>query len=302
MPKYGFDTYANPDMSTSDSKLELENINLAAAELGMKWAVSDRISLYTGVYFDYGLKSVTKKTTYDLLAYNVASPQAYQYNSILQSQQSTAGELFVDKVVPMAVGFKLRLSVGAGFAASKKTVKEESAPVVAKQEAVNAIQKNKNEALIEKQRIAEQRIADKRLAKQRVTQDQPIAEQRVTPEPQVMPEPQVTPNQRLAEQRIDGYLFKAIVLTDKQQAIMDRQIAFLKANPGLKITIEGYSCDLESDVFAQSRADYAKNYLVIQGISESRITTVNKGNCCPILPNTGELNRLLNRRIQIIIN
>ncbi|MDR0834293.1 MAG: OmpA family protein [Candidatus Symbiothrix sp.] len=261
MPKYGFATYTNPDMPGSDTKLELENANLIAAEIGMKWALSDKVALYTGFYLDYGLNSVTKKTAYDLLVYNPAAPQEYTYNSLLQSQ-SEPGKPFVDKVSLMAFGLKLRLSVGAGFVASRKVTKE-PAPVVVPV-VVKESPKTKDEALIKEQQIMQEQKA-------------------------------------LFDLSIGGYLSKASVLNSKQQAHLDYRIAILKTYPSLKITIEGYSDNLEGDVFAQSRADYAKGYMVTNGIAESRITTVNRGNCCPLLSNTSELNRTLNRRILIVI-
>jgi outer membrane protein OmpA-like peptidoglycan-associated protein/tetratricopeptide (TPR) repeat protein len=76
--------------------------------------------------------------------------------------------------------------------------------------------------------------------------------------------------------------------------------AFLKANTGLNISIEG-NCDSRNTdeynmVLGQNRADAAKNYLVKQGISASRLTTVSYGERKPAVPNDSPENMQLNRR------
>jgi outer membrane protein OmpA-like peptidoglycan-associated protein len=76
--------------------------------------------------------------------------------------------------------------------------------------------------------------------------------------------------------------------------------AFLKANTGLNISIEG-NCDSRNTdeynmVLGQNRADAAKNYLVKQGIASSRLTTVSYGERKPVAPNDSPENMQLNRR------
>jgi outer membrane protein OmpA-like peptidoglycan-associated protein/tetratricopeptide (TPR) repeat protein len=76
--------------------------------------------------------------------------------------------------------------------------------------------------------------------------------------------------------------------------------AFLKANTGLNISIEG-NCDSRNTdeynmVLGQNRADAAKNYLVKQGISASRLTTVSYGERKPKVANDSPENMQINRR------
>jgi outer membrane protein OmpA-like peptidoglycan-associated protein/tetratricopeptide (TPR) repeat protein len=76
--------------------------------------------------------------------------------------------------------------------------------------------------------------------------------------------------------------------------------AFLKANTGLNISIEG-NCDSRNTdeynmVLGQNRADAAKNYLVKQGIASARLTTVSYGERKPVAPNDSPENMQLNRR------
>jgi outer membrane protein OmpA-like peptidoglycan-associated protein/tetratricopeptide (TPR) repeat protein len=76
--------------------------------------------------------------------------------------------------------------------------------------------------------------------------------------------------------------------------------AFLKANTGLNISIEG-NCDSRNTdeynmVLGQNRADAAKTYLVKHGIASSRLTTVSYGERKPVAPNDSPENMQLNRR------
>jgi outer membrane protein OmpA-like peptidoglycan-associated protein len=76
--------------------------------------------------------------------------------------------------------------------------------------------------------------------------------------------------------------------------------AFLKANPGLNISIEGHCDSRNTDeynmVLGQNRAEAAFNYLVKQGITASRMTTVSYGERKPAAPNDSPENMQLNRR------
>ena len=74
----------------------------------------------------------------------------------------------------------------------------------------------------------------------------------------------------------------------------------LTANSGLNISIEGHCDSRNTDeynmVLGQNRADAAKNYLVKQGIADSRLTTVSYGERRPAAPNDSPENMQLNRR------
>ena len=74
----------------------------------------------------------------------------------------------------------------------------------------------------------------------------------------------------------------------------------LTANAGMNISIEGHCDSRNTDeynmVLGQNRADAAKNYLVKQGIADSRLTTVSYGERRPAAPNDSPENMQLNRR------
>ncbi len=81
---------------------------------------------------------------------------------------------------------------------------------------------------------------------------------------------------------------------------LNNTAAILKANTGLNISVEG-NCDSRNTdeynmVLGQNRADAAKNYLVKQGVSASRLTTVSFGERKPRVANDSPENMQINRR------
>jgi hypothetical protein len=106
MPEYGFDTYSGTQAS---SDLDLNMAYILALETGMKWRLSEKSSLYTGIYLDYGLNNICKATQ-NLIVFNSDFTRDYQYNSSLHSQSE--GNSLVGKVYPLSIGIKIRLGLG----------------------------------------------------------------------------------------------------------------------------------------------------------------------------------------------
>ena len=79
----------------------------------------------------------------------------------------------------------------------------------------------------------------------------------------------------------------------------------LKANPKLKIEIDGYTDDIGTQEYnlklSKKRAEAIKNVLVkVYKIDPKRIITKGFGEKYPLVPNTTPTNRALNRRAEII--
>ncbi len=79
----------------------------------------------------------------------------------------------------------------------------------------------------------------------------------------------------------------------------------LKANPSLKIEIDGYTDNIGSEAYnlklSKKRAEAIKNVLVkVYHINPKRIITKGYGEKYPLVPNTTSTNRALNRRAEII--
>jgi len=114
----GFGTFKNKKVEANEN---FESSVFASLEMGVKWRFEDGLSLYTGAYLDYGLGNIIKKKSLDELSrmveYNRADPGNFGMNSILDSywEQSIAKQAFVTKVMPLAIGIKIKLSLGQGI-------------------------------------------------------------------------------------------------------------------------------------------------------------------------------------------
>ena len=285
----GFGVFKN-----QESDGDIDDMKLAfmlSAEAGMKWAVSKVFSLYTGLYFDYGLNDISGTHNKPHIDYNANSPTVFALNSITNSQyaqtQNGATQTFTDKIAPMAVGVKLRLSFGV----QKKPVQE---------------------------------IPKKLPEPKKESKPQPKPEPQPQPQPEVQPQQEVQPKPQPEPQLIEekpqrpvepqersliatnGYKVSGTTLSDSQKKEMDVLIATLKQNPNAKFYIYGHTCELGGDRVNEQiglkRAENAKTYMLSKGIAKERILGVaSKRSNEPLAPNTNEANRKMNRRVEVVI-
>jgi peptidoglycan-associated lipoprotein len=94
-------------------------------------------------------------------------------------------------------------------------------------------------------------------------------------------------------------------LSDATRAALQGNAAWMKANPGHVVRIEG-NCDERGTVeynlaLGQRRAASVKDYLVGLGIDASHLTTVSYGKERPVDPGHDEAARAKNRRADFII-
>jgi len=87
----------------STGKLKLGLTAMLTLEVGGKWKLSEKVTLYTGIYFDYGLNNSLKDKDQPFVNYSNSHPAEFTTNSALPS--------LTDKINPMAVGLKLRLAL-----------------------------------------------------------------------------------------------------------------------------------------------------------------------------------------------
>lgn len=77
-------------------------------------------------------------------------------------------------------------------------------------------------------------------------------------------------------------------------------------NPDKNLEVTGHTCDLGSNEYNQGlserRSAAVKKYLVDSGINADRITTIGRGELQPLVPNTSEEARSLNRRVELVID
>jgi outer membrane protein OmpA-like peptidoglycan-associated protein len=86
--------------------------------------------------------------------------------------------------------------------------------------------------------------------------------------------------------------------------ILDAVVEVLVQNPKIRIEIQGHTDNKGSAFYNKSlsdrRATSVRKYLTSKGIDASRLTSKGYGMERPIVPNTSEQNRALNRRVQFI--
>ncbi|MBO7596574.1 MAG: OmpA family protein, partial [Bacteroidales bacterium] len=92
------------------------------------------------------------------------------------------------------------------------------------------------------------------------------------------------------------------ILNTRYQNYLNQIAEDMKENPEKIIIITGHTCNIGSyDAnykVALRRAGFAKQQLMQRGISANRIKTQSKAYLEPLVPNTSEENRKINRRIE----
>lgn len=88
--------------------------------------------------------------------------------------------------------------------------------------------------------------------------------------------------------------------------LLEQVTALLAENPQVKkIRIEGHTDDVGSDPvnmeLSQQRAEAVRNFLVKQGVNPERLEAKGYGEERPLLPNTSDRNRTINRRVEFLI-
>ena len=286
----------------SDGSLDLKMAFLLAAEAGMKWQISG-MSLYTGLYLDYGLNNIADDKRAPFVEYNKGNPRNFAMNSVVHAQyrdKSDSRHSFTDKVSPLAFGIKLRLAFGKG--------KQETKPVVIKPAPVvdDSERLAREAAKAEADRLAREAAAEKAAA-DKAAADKLAAEKA---EADRLAREQAAARQTLKANvaaPIDNYTLSQTALTNKQKQELDQRIAMLKENPDMDVFIYGHTCEIGGDkineVVGLARAERAKEYLISKGIAPKRILgTASRLDREPLVPNTSEPNRKLNRRVAIVVN
>ncbi|GHT22553.1 hypothetical protein FACS189430_04510 [Bacteroidia bacterium] len=304
-PKFmGFGQFT--DLSNKGT-LALKTAFFASAEAGIRWRLSEKLSLSTGLYVDYGINNIRPTAATPLIDYH--ANDEYRPNSAIAS--TNAGKPLADKVKPLAAGIKIGLVFGASplnppnadFSAAPET---DPAALEAER------QRLAEERRAEERRAEERKAEEIRLAEQKRAEEQRLAEEKRLAEARKAEEKRAE-EQRLAEvkakiqQPEDGYTLNGTALSAQQKASLDEKVALLQQfYPDATITIEGHTCNTGThpvnQTIAQKRADNAKAYLIQKGVAANRITTTPKAETEPLTPNNSEANKEKNRRVVIRLN
>jgi len=95
------------------------------------------------------------------------------------------------------------------------------------------------------------------------------------------------------------------VLSSEAQATLTRQVAWLKTNANVKVTVEGH-CDERGTreynlALGERRATAAKNFLVSAGVPAARVTTISYGKERPAVVGSNEEAYAQNRRSVTVV-
>lgn len=94
-------------------------------------------------------------------------------------------------------------------------------------------------------------------------------------------------------------------LTSSSEKVLAEVAVYLLAHPNYKIIVTGHTDNVGSVEFNQElsikRAAAVKDFLIGQGVAKSQITIEGVGMSKPLVPNTSENNRRLNRRVEFLL-
>jgi outer membrane protein OmpA-like peptidoglycan-associated protein len=83
---------------------------------------------------------------------------------------------------------------------------------------------------------------------------------------------------------------------------LNRMAGIIRSHPGLKVEIMGHTDDAGPDAYnltlSESRALSVRDYLLTKGVPPESLTAKGYGETKPMLPNTSEKNRQMNRRVE----
>ena len=101
------------------------------------------------------------------------------------------------------------------------------------------------------------------------------------------------------------YEFDSVDLATEAQEALKKNAEWLNANPAVRVEVEGHCDDVGSAEYnlalGAKRAQTAKDFLVSQGIAESRLVTISYGKEAPACFEQSEECRVQNRRARFVI-
>ena len=234
------------------------------ADFGGVFALNKAVDFYIGTYCKYGFLDILPKTKTALIGMNGTTPQfngtlgsdildnAYNNNEIKKGQ--TKWNL-------------LQIGVKAGFHFKTCMTPEEKSKKQIEKEILEELKKKANEPIIIKQDPQYIYIV-------------PVCDQLNDDDDYL------TPEDKKAIADLSDALSKTKILFDLDKDIpkisdyndnINRTVEILKANPSLKLIVEGYTCDLGSEQhnrdLAQRRANNVRNLFIQKGVSPDQIET-----------------------------
>ncbi|MDP1621724.1 MAG: OmpA family protein [Bacteroidales bacterium] len=99
--------------------------------------------------------------------------------------------------------------------------------------------------------------------------------------------------------------FNSFELTPESKVVLDQLLDFLTENHSISIQVQGHTDNIGNDagnlILSENRAQSVYNYLIEQGISETRLTFIGYGKSMPVADNSTDEGRANNRRTVFVI-
>jgi len=267
LPEYGFTTITE----SHNGKLSLRPSYMAIADLGGLYTLSPKVDLYLGAYINYGLNNALKADTKEI--YQLDG----MYNGVLASTLTT-------KVTPVSVGIK----VGVYFRLTEppKVMITDKLPVITRP----TEPAQKTDTVVAPQKVKTVTV---------VAVEQPVIKDYTPIE-----------KENVVEQPLDTVSTIIINFTKNSNKTMNNEnseikelLDMLNANPNRCLRITGHTCNWgtrrNNFWVGLRRANSVKTKLNAEGVPANKMTTESKGEEDPLVPNTSEINREKNRRVEI---
>lgn len=269
LPAHGFGTIQNWN---STHNLDLKPGAMASLATGVSFPLSSCMRLYTGVYADYGLTNVYKKdASGSMLPYSATGVNNIAPGTVLNMEGTGAAK-------PIAFGIQVKLGFG------RKKSKPAPAPVV--------------------ETPAPAPKAQPIPLEQRDIQATPDVPQEAVQQPDASPF--ITDAEKATvQQPIEFGKIGSTAVPEGLKSRLDSIADIMKKYPDVRVAIVGHTCDIASAAtnykVGLKRAQEVAAYLENKGIAANRIDVSSKGETEPLVPNTSEKNRKINRRVEITV-
>lgn len=257
-------------------------------QAGAVYCINHEWSATAGVYFAYGVNSVVKTQKPYLYNPDCMSADAYRnpvYNGVCSSPA-------VDKINTLSVGIMVGAAYNIGNIFNRKKQPTEKPIDIKPIEIPDSV-------LVANIDDADLQIVE---TEPFVAEVEPVSDEVQPADTQMVV---IDVKKELA---LNGFNMQfafndsTAILNTRYQNYLNQIAEDMKENPEKVIIITGHTCDIgtyEANYkVALRRAGFAKQQLMQRGISANRIKTQSKAYLEPLVPNTSEENRKINRRIE----
>jgi len=276
MPEHGFSTFTD-----FKGNLSLKPTYMGIADLGGLYKLSERMDLYFGGYFNYGLNNVVTPG-----ANRMFQPNGV-YNGVFASAQTNDVKTFS---IGLKVGLYLKMC-------KKKNTPE---PEIIKQNEIPPVHTVAIETMKTLDTVKAVAPVVVEASKVEVV-DKPAVP--VIKQDTVPVEDPLVKAKEIAGTIIGNFAFNSVQLLNDQEAKIKALYVLLKTNPDIYLTITGHTDNIGSHEVnlrvGMRRAQTMKREFIEQGVSELNLFTQSKAFDEPLVRNTTNANRAKNRRVEI---